>query len=331
MGFGVRTGKDEVWLDWFTEIGVELAYVAQGYFLSHIQSNPRYGNENDFQSLKERRISKPELTPSEPTLEYLLSYQTYMQREAAKRDEIMSTILEPTAMQNLALDRARAQSVEEHGYTPYRHYCPHKTFIQCIRSSSQPESHICDRVHFKPILRPHTDVSLGDCSYLNTCHRMLDTCKYVHYELDVVNSGSGDRIEASLMANWLINIPGRDTGIWTGEPCLNRGELPSQWISCDVRRLDLRILGKFGVLMMDPPWDIHMTLPYGTLTDDEMKDLKIQQLQDDGILLLWVTGRAMEVGRECLAKWGYNRIDELVWVKTNQLQRLIRYVSHRYY
>jgi len=91
-----------------------------------------------------------------------------------------------------------------------------------------------------------------------------------------------------------------------------------------VRRLNLRILGKFGVLMMDPPWDIHMTLPYGTLTDDEMKDLKIQQLQDDGILLLWVTGRAMEVGRECLTKWGYNRIDELVWVKTNQLQRLIR-------
>jgi hypothetical protein len=30
VGFGVRTEKDEVWLDWFTEIGVELAYVAEG-------------------------------------------------------------------------------------------------------------------------------------------------------------------------------------------------------------------------------------------------------------------------------------------------------------
>lgn len=292
---------------------------------SFISANFRYGNESDVQSLKERQMSKPEPIPSEPTLDYLLSYQTYMQRESAKRDEIMSTILEPTAMQNLALDRARAQFVEERGYKPYRHYCPHKTYFQCIRSSSQPETHICDRVHFKPILRPHTDTSLGDCSYLNTCHRMQDTCKYVHYELDVPNSGSGDHIEASLMENWLLDIPGRETGIWTGEPCLNMGELPSQWISCDVRRLDLKILGKFGVLMMDPPWDIHMTLPYGTLTDDEMKDLKIQQLQDDGIVLLWVTGRAMEVGRECLARWGYNRIDELVWVKTNQLQRLIRY------
>jgi mRNA m6A methyltransferase catalytic subunit len=153
---------------------------------------------------------------------------------------------------------------------------------------------------------------------------MNDTCKYVHYELDEATSGCGDRLEHTLMQEWLVDLPGRETGIWTGEPFLKRGDLPSQWISCDVRRLDLRILGKFGVLMMDPPWDIHMTLPYGTLTDDEMKDLKIQDLQDDGILFLWVTGRAMEVGRECLARWGYNRIDELVWVKTNQLQRLIR-------
>ena len=32
----------------------------------------------------------------------------------------------------------------------------------------------------------------------------------------------------------------------------------------------------------------------------------------------------MELGRECLAIWGYKRVDELIWVKTNQLQRLIR-------
>ncbi len=32
----------------------------------------------------------------------------------------------------------------------------------------------------------------------------------------------------------------------------------------------------------------------------------------------------MELGRECLKTWGYTRVDELIWVKTNQLQRLIR-------
>ncbi|OPJ89231.1 hypothetical protein AV530_001475 [Patagioenas fasciata monilis] len=34
--------------------------------------------------------------------------------------------------------------------------------------------------------------------------------------------------------------------------------------------------------------------------------------------------RAMELGRECLNLWGYERVDEIIWVKTNQLQRIIR-------
>ncbi len=32
----------------------------------------------------------------------------------------------------------------------------------------------------------------------------------------------------------------------------------------------------------------------------------------------------MELGRECLKEWNYERVDELIWVKTNQLQRIIR-------
>jgi N6-adenosine-specific RNA methylase IME4 len=32
----------------------------------------------------------------------------------------------------------------------------------------------------------------------------------------------------------------------------------------------------------------------------------------------------MELGRELFQQWGYRRVDELVWVKTSQLGRLIR-------
>jgi mRNA (2'-O-methyladenosine-N6-)-methyltransferase len=115
--------------------------------------------------------------------------------------------------------------------------------------------------------------------------------------------------------------------------------------------------------MADPPWDIHMSvrcllslqhwrfadsclrfiqLPYGTMNDDEMKSMPIPALQDEGLLFLWVTGRAMELGRECMQTWGcnlpflssfhsvgsftsllilarYTRVDEMVWVKTNQV------------
>lgn len=55
------------------------------------------------------------------------------------------------------------------------------------------------------------------------------------------------------------------------------------------------------------------------MNDDEMRRMPIPMLQDEGFLFLWVTGRAMEVGRECLKVWGYTRIDEVVWVKTNQV------------
>lgn len=55
------------------------------------------------------------------------------------------------------------------------------------------------------------------------------------------------------------------------------------------------------------------------MTDDEMKAMPIPNLQDEGLLFLWVTGRAMEIGRECMRVWGYQRVDEVVWLKTNQV------------
>lgn len=56
------------------------------------------------------------------------------------------------------------------------------------------------------------------------------------------------------------------------------------------------------------------------MTDDEMRAMPIPMLQDEGMLFLWVTGRAMEVGRECMRVWGYTRVDEVIWVKTNQVR-----------
>ncbi|KAI8826784.1 MT-A70-domain-containing protein [Fimicolochytrium jonesii] len=171
----------------------------------------------------------------------------------------------------------------------------------------KPRSHlfrpISKQLHFRRILQPQTDPSLGDCSYLNTCHRM-DVCKYIHYELDEVGG--------------VIDIQRAIPVSRVGNPH------PAQWIRCDVRTFDFSVAGKFSVIMADPPWDIHMNLPYGTMTDDEMRAMPISALQDDGFIFLWVTGRAMELGRECLRIWGYQRIDELIWVKIMQLQKLIR-------
>jgi len=66
----------------------------------------------------------------------------------------------------------------------------------------------------------------------------------------------------------------------------------AQWINCDIRTFDMTVLGKFGVIMADPPWEIHQDLPYGTMADDEMRKMNIGTLQDDGVIYLWVTGKS---------------------------------------
>ena len=189
----------------------------------------------------------------------------------------------------------------KYGTSLVRPFCEYGTRAECAKHNKTE----CKKVHFKPIIKPHTEVSLGDCSYLDTC-RHMDICKFVHYQIEDSDLIPSNRKELVLSGDDNNNI------------------LPSQWINCDIRNFDCSILGKFDVIMADPPWDIHMDLPYGTLRDDEMKNLPVRKLQDDGVIFLWVTGRATELARDCLEIWGYKRKEELVWIKTNQLQRLIR-------
>ncbi|KAM0751292.1 MT-A70-domain-containing protein [Meredithblackwellia eburnea MCA 4105] len=182
---------------------------------------------------------------------------------------------------------------------PFIPICNSTTRDQC------PLSDDCPKVHFVRALRPHTELSLGDCSYLNTCHRM-ESCRYVHWALEDPGPVRDEKV--------LVTVDGTEP-----KP------FPPQWINVDLRSLDVTALGKFHVVVADPPWAIHQELPYGTLTDEEMMRMPVGSMQDEGgLLFLWVTGRAMELGRDCLNAWGYERIDEIIWVKTNQLQGLIR-------
>ncbi|KAG6837989.1 hypothetical protein H0H93_008383 [Arthromyces matolae] len=264
-----------------------------------------------------------------------------------------------------ARGRLLAEQSSDHRFEPI---CSHITKDDCAKArrqsiGSSPAPVVCDRVHFRALIRPHTDATLGHCSYLNTCyseptysqspsippfpgashaHGQLPPntrgpvslpsglgaggrgkekapCRYLHYEVDW-DEGDGDALrDKEVVKKKVFKL-----GIGHGPLGKAMPMLPPQWINCDLRRFDYSVLGKFHVIMADPPWDIHMSLPYGTMTDDEMRAMPIPTLQDEGLLFLWVTGRAMEVGRECMRVWGYTRVDEVVWVKTNQLQRVIR-------
>merc|ERR1719375_1261217 len=194
-------------------------------------------------------------------------------------------------------------------------FCPRGSRLECRRATECTAA--CAKIHFKKIIKPWTDESLGDCSYLDTC-RHIEKCKFVHYALDLTVE------QAKYLNESGAQNRGTDTKrINTLE--MKGMELPAQWVQCDLKRFPLNIFnGLISVVMADPPWDIHMELPYGTLTDDEVRNLKVGDIHTDGVIFLWVTGRAMELGRECLDIWGYRFVQEIIWVKTNQLQRIIR-------
>jgi len=76
-------------------------------------------------------------------------------------------------------------------------------------------------------------------------------------------------------------------------------------------RARAQVLGKFGVIMADPPWEIHQDLPYGTMADEEMRRMGLGQLQDEGVIFLWVTGapvgcrRVTAVGHQWVTAVGH--------------------------
>ncbi|XP_072948211.1 N(6)-adenosine-methyltransferase MT-A70-like protein [Epargyreus clarus] len=287
---------------------VRLAAVLAALIEEQNQTTKRKGNTTTDES-SAPKVSKPstdekKATKGDTDIMSLLAMPSSREK-AVKRvgEEIMDLLSKPTAKEKSLADKFKSQ-----GGAQVMEFCPHGTRAECSRQAANG----CSKLHFRKIIQSHTDETLGDCSFLNTCFHM-DSCKYVHYEVDNADPSLVKPPEPAAKGP---NGAAKPDGALT--------LTPPQWIQCDLRYLDMTFLGKFAVIMADPPWDIHMELPYGTMSDDEMRCLGVPQLQDSGLIFLWVTGRAMELGRECLKLWGYERVDELIWVKTNQLQRIIR-------
>lgn len=72
---------------------------------------------------------------------------------------------------------------------------------------------------------------------------------------------------------------------------------------------------KFDVILLDPPFS-------SSFTWNHLQELPIPSLAaDPSFVFLWVgsgAGDGLERGREVLAKWGYRRCEDVVWVRTNK-------------
>ncbi|KAI0077654.1 MT-A70-domain-containing protein [Panus rudis PR-1116 ss-1] len=71
---------------------------------------------------------------------------------------------------------------------------------------------------------------------------------------------------------------------------------------------------KFDVILIDPPFS-------SSFTWDDLQNLPVPALAaDPSFVFMWVgsgAGEGLERGREVLAKWGFRRCEDIVWVKTN--------------
>lgn len=202
--------------------------------------------------------------------------------------------------------------------------------------------------HFLPILIKNvTDMSLGDCSYLDTCHKFQqnpNSCKYVHYfvynPLDITQpsvqyckyhelESEEDQVDPLFTFN-LSNY--------------KRTKKRPLGITCDIRKYDFDIIKEscFNAVIADPPWNIHMNVANGGCNDEELFELPLDKIhtplinytlmdyterrkiyKDGGIMALWVTVRSINLGKKLLLANGYKIANELSWIKINQLCRTI--------
>ncbi|XP_063690845.1 N6-adenosine-methyltransferase subunit METTL3-like [Bolinopsis microptera] len=267
---------------------------------------------------KKRKRRKLNTALTAESAEFLLNKPSAIQSESKKLGEEIQALLNHKS----AREKTIIENLKSNKTAQVREFCEWVTRQECKRGNVKFGS--CKKLHFRKLIHSHTDTSLGDCSFLNTCFHM-DTCKYVHYAIDE----DDQRVHMRRQHKEAMNTRAKNSAAMLVSDSKSLAMTattitPPQWIQCDIRKLDKDVIGKFTVIMADPPWDIHMELPYGTMTDDEMRNMGVEKVQDDGFIFLWVTGRAVELGRELLQIWGYDRVDDIIWVKTNQLQRLIR-------
>jgi len=111
---------------------------------------------------------------------------------------------------------------------------------------------------------------------------------------------------------------------------LKKRATPPMWLKCDLKTFDLSSLGKFDVILIDPPlpeyyrraksFGVDLT-PFEPWTFDEIQNLRVDLIADNCcFLFLWVgSNEGLDKGRELIKNWNFRRCEDIVWIKTNRL------------
>lgn len=96
---------------------------------------------------------------------------------------------------------------------------------------------------------------------------------------------------------------------------------PAMWLKCDLTTFALEPASfgnvSFDVIYLDPPWRDAQWPPA------RVAALRVDRVADPrgAFVFLWCgdgNDHTLERGRECLQAWGFRRVEEIVWLKTNR-------------
>ncbi|KAF9624839.1 hypothetical protein IFM89_015393 [Coptis chinensis] len=184
-------------------------------------------------------------------LEAMLSKKSFREQENSKiGEELLDLINRPTYNETTVAAKFKSEEGSQ-----IKEHCTYLTKEDCRRQQYGLYAP-CMKLHYRRIISQHTDISLGDCPFLRTCRRMI-MCKYIHYELD--DEPTQDVL--AMRMGFEAFSQSKPIKPRRAEYCSEMELGQPQWINCDIRSFKMDILGKFGVIMADPPWDIHMDLP----------------------------------------------------------------------
>ncbi|XP_055713574.1 N6-adenosine-methyltransferase non-catalytic subunit [Phlebotomus papatasi] len=103
---------------------------------------------------------------------------------------------------------------------------------------------------------------------------------------------------------------------------------PPMYLQADMKVLDLKSLGtKFDVILIEPPLEEYAKggagVAGGTSRSfwswEEIIDLEIGELAAHrSFVFLWCgSSEGLDMGRNCLRKWGFRRCEDISWIRTN--------------
>nr|KAJ3423193.1 hypothetical protein HK105_000690 [Polyrhizophydium stewartii] len=79
--------------------------------------------------------------------------------------------------------------------------------------------------------------------------------------------------------------------------------------------------------VLDFEWDV--AIAYQQLPDLLIESLPIEKLQTNGFIFIWVINNKYAKAFDLMAKWGYEYVDDITWVKQTVNRRMAK--GHGYY